>query len=155
VARFVLVHGAWHGGWCFQLLARELEDRGHEVSAPDLPCDRIGLTQEDYGRVIGPQSDAVVIGHSLGGQTIQLVEARMRIYLAAILPVENVYSHCFAAGFGGLLRDDLGRSYWPDPRRPRPGSTPTARVSSRTGRSRSCATRRRSTRSRVRSQTTT
>ena len=42
MARFVLVHGAWHGGWCFRELVRELEARGHEVAAPDLPCDESG-----------------------------------------------------------------------------------------------------------------
>lgn len=39
MARFVLVHGGWHGGWCFRWLAGELEARGHEVAAPDLPCE--------------------------------------------------------------------------------------------------------------------
>ena len=33
MARFVLVHGAWHGGWCFRRLADALEERGHEVTA--------------------------------------------------------------------------------------------------------------------------
>jgi pimeloyl-ACP methyl ester carboxylesterase len=115
MARFVLVHGAWHGGWCFRTLAEELELRGHDVLAPDLPCDQIGLTQLDYARLLGPAPDAVVVGHSLGGQTIAHMEARLRVYLGAILPVENPYAESFAAGFGGFLRDELGRSYWPDP----------------------------------------
>ena len=114
MARFLLVHGAWHGGWCFAGVADELKRRGHLVEAPDLPCDRLGLTQHDYARLIGPQPDAVVLGHSLGGQTVALVEARVRVYLGAILPVENVYADSFAAGFGGFVRDELGRSYWPD-----------------------------------------
>lgn len=33
---FVLVHGAWHGGWCWQLLARELRKRGHDVFTPTM-----------------------------------------------------------------------------------------------------------------------
>jgi pimeloyl-ACP methyl ester carboxylesterase len=114
MARFVLVHGAWHGGWCFRWLAEELEDRGHDVVAPDLPCEELGLTPLDYARLIGPQPDAIVVGHSLGGQTIAQVEARTRVYLGAVLPVENVYAECFAEGFGGTARDKLGRSYWPD-----------------------------------------
>ncbi len=114
MARFVLVHGAWHGGWFFGDVGRALEEHGHTVTAPDLPCDEVGLTQVDYARIVGPQPDAVVGGHSLAGQTISFVEARVRVYLAAILPVENVYSDCFAEGFGGFVRDDLGRSYWPD-----------------------------------------
>jgi pimeloyl-ACP methyl ester carboxylesterase len=114
MARFVLVHGAWHGGWCFQWLADELENRGHQVDAPDLPCDEVGLTPLDYARAVGPQPDAIVVGHSLAGLTIPHVEARIRVYLAALLPVERVYDECFAEGFGGTMRDILDRSYWPD-----------------------------------------
>jgi pimeloyl-ACP methyl ester carboxylesterase len=114
MARFVLVHGAWHGGWCFVDLARELEARGHEVFAPDLPCDQVGLTPADYAKAVGSHPDAVVLGHSRGAQTLPLVEARVRVYLSGLLPVENVYSECFAPGFGGFLRDELDRSYWPD-----------------------------------------
>jgi pimeloyl-ACP methyl ester carboxylesterase len=114
VGRFVLVHGAWHGGWCFERLTRELTARGHEVAAPDLPCDDLRQDQHSYARLVGPQPDAVVVGHSLGGLTIPLLEARIRVYLAAILPVENVYADSLAPGFGSLERDELGRSYWPE-----------------------------------------
>jgi pimeloyl-ACP methyl ester carboxylesterase len=114
MARFVLVHGAWHGGWCFGLLARALEARGHEVTAPDLPCEEIGLTPVDYAQLLGPQSDAIVVGHSLAGLTIAQIEARTRVYLGALLPVAHAYDECFAEGFGGFVRDTEGRSYWPD-----------------------------------------
>jgi pimeloyl-ACP methyl ester carboxylesterase len=114
MARFVLVHGAWHGRWCFAELVQELERRGHEASAPHLPCDDVTKDQYDYAAVLGDCSDAIVVGHSLGGQTIALVDAHVHIYLAAILPVENVFAHAFAEGFGGFARDDQGRSYWPD-----------------------------------------
>jgi pimeloyl-ACP methyl ester carboxylesterase len=113
MARFVLVHGAWHGGWCFRRLANELVERGHEVTAPDLPCEEVGLTSVDYARVVGPQPDAIVVGHSLAGFTIAQVEAHRRVYLGARLPVEDV-ADSFADGFGGFVRDELGRSYWPD-----------------------------------------
>ncbi len=33
---FVLVHGAWHGGWCWRRVADLLEQRGHKVFAPTL-----------------------------------------------------------------------------------------------------------------------
>jgi hypothetical protein len=112
--RFVLLHGAWHGGWCFEALGRELSALGHEVSAPDLPCDDISQTQYDYASLAGPQPDAIVVGHSLGGLTSSLVEARAHVYLAAILPIEDVFSEALAQGFGGFVRDEQGRSYWPD-----------------------------------------
>jgi Alpha/beta hydrolase family len=114
VARFLLVHGAWHGGWCFEALRHELERRGHAVEAPDLPCEEVGLTQLDYARELGPQPDAVVLGHSLAGLTIPFVEARVRIFLAALLPIDRLWDGAFAEGFGGTVRDELGRSYWPD-----------------------------------------
>jgi hypothetical protein len=114
MARFVLVHGAWHGGWCFEQVVRELTALGHEAEAPTLPCDDLAFDQYAYARLVGPQPDAIVVGHSLGGLTIPLIEARTHVYLAAILPIENVYEHSFAPGFGGFLRDEDGRSYWPD-----------------------------------------
>jgi pimeloyl-ACP methyl ester carboxylesterase len=113
VARFVFVHGAWHGGWCFERVAVELERRGHETWAPDLPCEEVGLTVHDYAAVSGPQPDAVVVGHSLGGLTIPLVPARVAVFLAALVPVEHAFS-MLDPEFGGMLRDARGRSYWPD-----------------------------------------
>jgi pimeloyl-ACP methyl ester carboxylesterase len=65
--RFVLVHGAWLGGWSWERLRPHLEARGHQILAPDLPCDTVGLTQDDYASLVGPQPGAVVVGHSLGG----------------------------------------------------------------------------------------
>lgn len=115
MARYVLVHGGWHGGWCFHRLAQELEDRGHEVASPDLPCEEVGLTPHDYAREVGPQPDAIVVGHSLGGFTIPQVEARARVYLAALPPLERAeIDKCFVEGFTGTVRDNSGRSYWPD-----------------------------------------
>jgi hypothetical protein len=114
MARFVLVHGAWHGGWCFDRLAAELRSGGHDVEAPDLPCDDPALDQLDYARLLGARPDAVLVGHSLAGQTIGHVEARLRVYLSALLPVEGADAEYAADGFGGFLRDHLERSYWPD-----------------------------------------
>lgn len=37
MAGFVLIHGAWHGGWCFDPVTAILCERGHKVVAPDLP----------------------------------------------------------------------------------------------------------------------
>ena len=36
MATYVLVHGAWHGGWCWRAVARSLRADGHEVHAPSL-----------------------------------------------------------------------------------------------------------------------
>lgn len=37
MAGFVLIHGSWHGGWCFDEVTRRLEAAGHRVLAPTLP----------------------------------------------------------------------------------------------------------------------
>lgn len=37
MAGFVLIHGSWHGGWCFDTVRALLEAQGHEVITPDLP----------------------------------------------------------------------------------------------------------------------
>jgi hypothetical protein len=116
MARYVLVHGGWHGGWCFRWLATELESRGHRVEAVDLPCEEVGLTPLDYAHVVGPQSDAIVVGHSLAGFTIPYIDARVRVYLAALPPLERpLINEAFVGTFGGTKSDHAERSYWPDP----------------------------------------
>jgi len=37
MAGFVLIHGAFHGGWCFDPIVEILRAKGHTVAAPDLP----------------------------------------------------------------------------------------------------------------------
>lgn len=69
---FALVHGAWHGAWCWKRLAGELERRGHGVVAVDLPCDDPDATFAGYAAVVvdalgDTGDDVVLVGHSLGG----------------------------------------------------------------------------------------
>ena len=37
MSTYVLVHGAWHGVWCWKYVIPFLENEGHKVIAPDLP----------------------------------------------------------------------------------------------------------------------
>ena len=112
MATFSLVHGSWHGGWCWDLVRAELEARGHVVHAPDLPCEDIAAGVEDYAATV-PTAD-VVVGHSLGGYTIPLVEARTHVFLTA--GVAGTGGGALVQGFGeSQVRDELGRSYYPDP----------------------------------------
>jgi pimeloyl-ACP methyl ester carboxylesterase len=82
MASFILVHGSWHGGWCFDAVKALLEDDGHEVIAPDLPGmggDESTLRQVSLGAwadfVCGlcrdaMQSPVILAGHSRGGLVI-------------------------------------------------------------------------------------
>ena len=81
MATFVLVHGAWHGGWCWYKLVARLEAHGHRVLAPDLPGhgrDRSlsgPATYADYVARIAALLEAepapvVLVGHSMGGAVI-------------------------------------------------------------------------------------
>ena len=113
MASFSLVHGAWGGGWLWDLLRAELEGRGHVVHAPDLPCEAVTAGVEEYTAVV-PAAD-VVVGYSLGGLTIPFVEADTHVFLTALVAGTG-WDGVFVPGFGDArVRDELGRSYYPDP----------------------------------------
>lgn len=94
MATFVLIHGAGDVGWYWHLVRLELEARGHEVVAPDLPCDddAAGLTEyaDAVLTAIGDRRDVVVVGQSFGGFTATLVadriDARALVLVAAMVP---------------------------------------------------------------------
>jgi len=102
MSTFVLVHGAWHGAWCWYRVIPQLEAAGHRVLAPDLPghgIDRTpiaGVTLSAYAdRVCASLDQAgeavILVGHSMGGaiisQATELRPERVRtaVYLAAFL----------------------------------------------------------------------
>jgi pimeloyl-ACP methyl ester carboxylesterase len=133
VSTFALVHGAWHGAWCWERLAPELERRGHRTVAVDLPCDDPAATFSDYADGLvraleGVDDDVTVVGHSLGGMTIPLVAARRPVralvYLCALVPipgarmVEQLRAEpdTFVAGYeAGLAPPDENRARrWAD-----------------------------------------
>jgi len=119
MATFCLIHGAWHGGWAWEPLSAELKTRGHAVVAPDLPCDDLGPGVVEYAALaaeaLNGVDDAIVVGHSLGGLTIPLVPARLRVFLCALVAGTG-WDDVFVPGFGASrTRDELGRSYYPDP----------------------------------------
>src|SRR5258705_3716551 len=83
MATFVLVHGGWHGGWCWQKVIPFLEAAGHEVYAPTLTglAERAAELSPDIGLdthiqdVVGLLQEknlhgVILVGHSYGGMVI-------------------------------------------------------------------------------------
>lgn len=96
---FALVHGAYHGAWCWDLLRKELEHYGHSTSAVDLPCEDPDAGADRYADLVVraiPEGSAgvVLVGHSLAGLTIpvaaSMTPASMTIYLCALVPVPRL-----------------------------------------------------------------
>jgi pimeloyl-ACP methyl ester carboxylesterase len=78
-------------GWYWHLVERELRARGHETTAPDLPCadDTAGLAEyaDTVVRAAGQLrgSDLVVVAQSFGGFTAPLVAVRLRARLIVLV----------------------------------------------------------------------
>ncbi len=81
MSTYVLVHGAWHGAWCWQRVTPRLQAQGHTVLSPDLPGsgeDKTPIqdvTLKAYADRIcavidGVPEPVVLVGHSLGGMVI-------------------------------------------------------------------------------------
>jgi pimeloyl-ACP methyl ester carboxylesterase len=102
MARFILIHGACHGAWCWERVIPLLTASGHRVTAPDLPgagrdpTPLAQITLDYWARFVADLIEAedepvILVGHSRAGivisQTAELVPGRIRllVYLAALL----------------------------------------------------------------------
>jgi pimeloyl-ACP methyl ester carboxylesterase len=94
MATFALIHGGGDVGWYWHLVEAALRRRGHDVVAPDLPCEDSSATLLDYAdtviEAIGERRDLVVVGQSYGGFTAALVAGRLPVdglvFVAAMVP---------------------------------------------------------------------
>jgi pimeloyl-ACP methyl ester carboxylesterase len=141
---FVLVHGAFHGAWCWVKLIPELAARGHRGLAPDLPgfgddrtpIERVSLAGNAaaIAGLLKHQAEPVVlVGHSLAGVSIsaaaELIPERVRllVYLAAFLPRDGDSVASLSAspaarkdtGPPAFTRSEDGLSFAPRPERAR------------------------------------
>jgi pimeloyl-ACP methyl ester carboxylesterase len=99
--RFVLIHGGFHGAWCWSRTIPELASLGHEAIAIDIPghgerAHEVATMENRLSAVLDVlQSGDVLVGHSGGGLEItRAADAAPElvnhvIYLAAALPLEG------------------------------------------------------------------
>lgn len=104
MARFLLIHGAGHGAWCWSAVLPALRAMGHEAQALDLPSHGadptpVGkVTLDSYAEAIldALAPGTVLVGHSMGGFPISLVAERAPdrvarlVYLCAYSPWEGM-----------------------------------------------------------------
>jgi pimeloyl-ACP methyl ester carboxylesterase len=125
MATYVLVTGAWHGGWCYRDTAQALRAAGHTVFTPTFtglgqsfhlssPAITLETHVRDICGVIEYEglSDVILCGHSYGGMVITAVADRMAAKLKAL-----VYLDAFIPKDGdsliSLLRTALPAEVWP------------------------------------------
>jgi pimeloyl-ACP methyl ester carboxylesterase len=116
MSRFVLVHGAWHGGWCWDQVRTQLEERGHQVETPDLPLDEsLGVYVAEIKSVLESDDDPVIlVGHSMAGAVIAQVaedipdRIERLVFLSAFVPVdgESILDKA-RVNVASVLRDNL------------------------------------------------
>jgi pimeloyl-ACP methyl ester carboxylesterase len=111
---FVLVHGGYHGGWCWDRLRPELTRRGHDSLAPDLPIDDPDASYPEYAAAVveamtGTDGDDVVlVGHSLGCFVVPLVATTRDVGALVLLnAVPTLPGEPIPMGAESTLTDEL------------------------------------------------
>jgi pimeloyl-ACP methyl ester carboxylesterase len=112
---FVLVHGAWHGGWCWRRVAGLLRAAGHEVFTPTLTGfgERAHLLSSDIGPdtlvrdVVGvleseELSDVVLVGHSFGALVALAVAERTPERVRRVVLLDGLVVEAGETAFDGL-----------------------------------------------------
>ena len=116
-AAFVLVHGAWHGGWCWRRVCDRLTVQGHHVFAPtltgvgershlsspavDLTTHVLDVVNEIRWKDL---ENVVLVGHSYGGMVITGVAEQVAPRISSI-----VYLDAFIPADGQSIRDLGGK----------------------------------------------
>lgn len=122
-APFVLVHGSWHGGWCWKDVAQALRARGHAVFAPTLTglAERAGLATPEVGLSVHVRDvvdllaaedlrGAVLVGHSYAGLVITGAAAAAPARVGRLVYLDAVVPEPGQSGFD-LLRPDYVASW--------------------------------------------
>jgi pimeloyl-ACP methyl ester carboxylesterase len=115
MSSFVLIHGGWHGGWCWRKVANQLRGLGHEVFTPTLTGmgEREHLWTPDVGLATHTQdivnlvrfeqlSHVILVGHSYGGAIMTLVADQMASKMDALVYVDAVIPENGVPGWNGF-----------------------------------------------------
>ncbi len=124
MATFILIHGAWHGGWCWEQVTPILEEQGHRVLAPDLPCmgkDNTPLekiTLDSWVQFVcdlaRQQNEKVIlVGHSRGGLIISQVAEYIPEHIQGL-----IYLTAFLIPNGATLLETLRQQPQPSKQPP-------------------------------------
>jgi pimeloyl-ACP methyl ester carboxylesterase len=114
---FVLITGAWHGGWAWRPVAEALRAAGHRALAPTLPglADGDDPTRQSLGAVVDhivayverrDLRDVTLVGHSWGGYPLTGAAPRLAGRLARL-----VYWSAFVPADGAGLIDEVPPDY--------------------------------------------
>lgn len=120
MADFVLVHGAWHGAWCWKKILPGLWAEGHRAFAVTLsgvgerahqrtPDIRLQTHADDVAAVVEAEElqGAILVGHSYAGMVITAVADRLPqrigrlVYLDAVVPESG---ECWSSGHPDAVR---------------------------------------------------
>ncbi|WP_199423351.1 alpha/beta fold hydrolase [Actinotalea solisilvae] len=116
MATFVLIHGAGDVGWYWHLVEARLRARGHDVVAPDLPCDDDAAGLPEYADAVVDAVDRtglVVVGQSLGGFVAPLVCDRLPVEVLVLVapmipaPGEAPADHWERTGYADEPREPV------------------------------------------------
>ena len=115
MSTYVLVHGAWHGSWCWKRVRAALQSRGHEVFTPTLTgvgershllAKEVDLETHvnDVANLIRWEElrNVILCGHSYAGCVVSAVADRMPDRIAAL-----VFLDAFLPDHGQSLHDTL------------------------------------------------
>ena len=106
---YFLVHGSYHGAWCWDSVKNELEKNGHIVYALDLPghgkdtTSRKNVSMKLYVSYVkdfilnNNLTDIILVGHSMGGivvsQIAELIPERIKklVFIAGVILNEECF----------------------------------------------------------------
>lgn len=122
VRNYLLAHGSWHGGWCWQPVAERLRAAGHKVFTPSftgmaerahLLTDTVTLETfiQDLIQVIEAEQleDVILVGHSFGGVPVTGVADRLPERLAHVVYFDAVLLEDGQHGFSNYPPREAAR----------------------------------------------